>query len=203
LWPKRGPAQEPGSRKAPVNISDADVAQLVEQPIRNRQVIGSSPIVGSSFPSAPKSLSALVIATINIFDFRNGQYMATVPSRCGPVFLKGGGMKKLSMLAALGLVVLVSLSVAAQDVPKPQDGSKTQHVKAIRISGKVSDDGTRFVQDTNQKVWLVSNLETLKGYEGQQAVLRGRIEDTNKIQVLSIRSLGTYTANSGDSAFRR
>jgi hypothetical protein len=25
----------------------ADVAQLVEQPIRNRQVIGSSPIVGS------------------------------------------------------------------------------------------------------------------------------------------------------------
>ena len=29
----------------------ADVAQLVEQPIRNRQVIGSSPIVGSNhFP---------------------------------------------------------------------------------------------------------------------------------------------------------
>ena len=26
---------------------EADVAQLVEQPIRNRQVIGSSPIVGS------------------------------------------------------------------------------------------------------------------------------------------------------------
>ena len=28
--------------------NQADVAQLVEQPIRNRQVIGSSPIVGSS-----------------------------------------------------------------------------------------------------------------------------------------------------------
>ncbi len=27
----------------------ADVAQLVEQPIRNRQVTGSSPVVGSSF----------------------------------------------------------------------------------------------------------------------------------------------------------
>ena len=27
----------------------ADVAQLVEQPIRNRQVSGSSPLVGSSF----------------------------------------------------------------------------------------------------------------------------------------------------------
>ena len=31
-----------------VNSEEADVAQLVEQPIRNRQVIGSSPIVGSS-----------------------------------------------------------------------------------------------------------------------------------------------------------
>jgi hypothetical protein len=31
----------------------ADVAQLVEQPIRNRQVSGSSPLVGSSFPPPP------------------------------------------------------------------------------------------------------------------------------------------------------
>ena len=30
------------------NRREADVAQLVEQSIRNRQVIGSSPIVGSS-----------------------------------------------------------------------------------------------------------------------------------------------------------
>jgi hypothetical protein len=30
------------------NRADADVAQLVEQSIRNRQVIGSSPIVGST-----------------------------------------------------------------------------------------------------------------------------------------------------------
>lgn len=29
--------------------AEADVAQLVEQSIRNRQVIGSSPIVGSIF----------------------------------------------------------------------------------------------------------------------------------------------------------
>jgi hypothetical protein len=31
------------------NLGEADVAQLVEQSIRNRQVIGSSPIVGSTF----------------------------------------------------------------------------------------------------------------------------------------------------------
>jgi hypothetical protein len=34
---------------------EADVAQLVEQPIRNRQVSGSSPLVGSiSFPPRPQ-----------------------------------------------------------------------------------------------------------------------------------------------------
>ncbi|SRR5581483_636765 len=32
---------------------EADVAQLVEQSIRNRQVIGSSPIVGSMFNNGP------------------------------------------------------------------------------------------------------------------------------------------------------
>ena len=30
--------------------SDAGIAQLVEQLIRNQQVVGSSPIPGSSFP---------------------------------------------------------------------------------------------------------------------------------------------------------
>src|SRR5271165_6345188 len=32
-------------------LCKADVAQLVEQPIRNRQVSGSSPLVGSSLPA--------------------------------------------------------------------------------------------------------------------------------------------------------
>jgi hypothetical protein len=36
------------SRNSSYNRAEADVAQLVEQSIRNRQVIGSSPIVGSS-----------------------------------------------------------------------------------------------------------------------------------------------------------
>ena len=35
----------------------ADVAQLVEQPIRNRQVSGSSPLVGSRFLTAYHHLS--------------------------------------------------------------------------------------------------------------------------------------------------
>ena len=46
------------------NRNTADVAQLVEQSIRNRQVIGSSPIVGSSnffcFATCPPYLVGVV-----------------------------------------------------------------------------------------------------------------------------------------------
>jgi hypothetical protein len=45
-------------RFAPAHLesSQADVAQLVEQSIRNRQVIGSSPIVGSILSTAYSSV---------------------------------------------------------------------------------------------------------------------------------------------------
>ncbi len=46
------------------NRNIADVAQLVEQSIRNRQVIGSSPIVGSSKP-----LRILYFPTCMTFQF--------------------------------------------------------------------------------------------------------------------------------------
>ena len=36
-----------------INTNQADVAQLVEQPIRNRQVSGSSPLVGSILSKTP------------------------------------------------------------------------------------------------------------------------------------------------------
>ena len=43
--------------RRPFPIFQADVAQLVEQSIRNRQVIGSSPIVGSTADAPAAFLS--------------------------------------------------------------------------------------------------------------------------------------------------
>ncbi|HXZ31809.1 MAG TPA: hypothetical protein VEH30_05980 [Terriglobales bacterium] len=112
-------------------------------------------------------------------------------------------MKKLPLLAITGVVLLGSLSLAAQDAANLQKTSPRQHAKAIRISGKVSDDGARFV-DTDQRVWLVTNPEMLKGYEGKQAAVRAqRGVDSNTIQVLSIKRPVSCTANWSDSAFRR
>jgi hypothetical protein len=56
-------------RTPAATTSQADVAQLVEQPIRNRQVIGSSPIVGS-IPTPFKQVS-LRIFQVEIPEFRN------------------------------------------------------------------------------------------------------------------------------------
>jgi hypothetical protein len=110
-------------------------------------------------------------------------------------------------MAVAGCMLLGSMSLVGQDSSKPQinlKNSQARHAKAIRISGKVSDDGTRVVEDRNQKVWVIGNVDAMKGFEGQKAVLRGRTEpETNTIQVLSIQGLGTYSANSWDSAFRR
>jgi hypothetical protein len=57
--PAAAPKKERGSARMLVGLplSDAGVAQLVEQLIRNQQVIGSSPIAGSSFPETIRDLS--------------------------------------------------------------------------------------------------------------------------------------------------
>jgi hypothetical protein len=49
LQSKTSTLTESAERGALVRELEADVAQLVEQLIRNQQVIGSSPIVGSRF----------------------------------------------------------------------------------------------------------------------------------------------------------
>ena len=60
------------------NLEQADVAQLVEQSIRNRQVIGSSPIVGST-KFLPVMHLAAALAAITLVGVVN--CVVTVPLR--------------------------------------------------------------------------------------------------------------------------
>lgn len=130
--------------------------------------------------------------------------------QCGPdVGLDSpeGGSMKISRLGTLAFVLLLGASVMAQDISTRQMAQKTSHsrqTKIVRLTGKVSDDGTRFVEGASQRVWLIKNLEMLKGYEGQLAILKGEtVRDSNGLQVLSIAHQVSYAANWGDSAFRR
>jgi hypothetical protein len=48
--------------RSPACFFQADVAQLVEQPIRNRQVSGSSPLVGSNKTTICDLIATAVLA---------------------------------------------------------------------------------------------------------------------------------------------
>ena len=57
------------SQNRSYNRFEADVAQLVEQSIRNRQVIGSSPIVGSTFSITYRQSVHLLLHNCCTFEF--------------------------------------------------------------------------------------------------------------------------------------
>jgi hypothetical protein len=114
---------------------------------------------------------------------------------------------KTSRLWGLACCLTLSIAGVAQQGAAPQvqqKTSRTHSAKTVRLSGKVSDDGTRFIESISQRVWLIKNIDALKGFESQQASLRGRVDaDTNLIQVLSITGAASHSAHLSDSAFRR
>ena len=113
-------------------------------------------------------------------------------------------MKKKPILLASMAVALMCLTTAAQDSAKVQRSSHPRTGKVIRISGKLSNDCASFADEADHRIWVIANSEILKGYEGQELVLRGRVGiEGNRLEVTSVRAQPTYTANSRDSAFRR
>src|SRR5690348_14263526 len=101
-------------------------------------------------------------------------------------------MKKL-MLISFALALVMSLLALAQEATKPgemkQETPKAEKAspKAGSLSGKVSADGTTFV-DKDNKSWTVSNPEALKGHEGHEVTLKAH-EDAakNEIHVVSVK----------------
>jgi hypothetical protein len=121
--------------------------------------------------------------------------------------VRSGGQMNTAKLWVLAFCLLLSIGTMAQDattsaaVPK---AAQARHAKTVRLTGKVSDDGTRFVDDASRRVWIIKNIEALKGFESQLAFLRGRVDgETNLVQVLSITVQQSHTAHLSDSAFRR
>ncbi len=113
-------------------------------------------------------------------------------------------MRKSTLFACVAIVVACCVLVPAQDAPQKQTNFHSQHAKTVRVSGKVSGDARLFADDSSQKLWVLTNSEMLKGFEGQSVVLRGRVgTESNQLHVLRVERQVSYTANWGDSAFRR
>ena len=96
-------------------------------------------------------------------------------------------MRKLLMTIVVGLGLLTSLTLVAQDTMK-QDNTKADASAKATITGKISDDGKTFVSDKDGKSWTISNPDAVKGHEGHHVTLKAHVSaDTNEVNVISLK----------------
>jgi pentapeptide MXKDX repeat protein len=120
----------------------------------------------------------------------------------GANFQAPGGIMRKVICRLMGICV-VALSVAAlaqsgdtmkQDTMQgdqmKHDNMKADNMsnKAVSVSGKVSDDGKMFMSDKDNKNWLISNPETVKGHEGHHVTVKAHLDPAkNEIHVTSVK----------------
>jgi len=97
-------------------------------------------------------------------------------------------MKKL-MIISFALALLMSAVAVAQYGAQQPDNSKTApSLKAVSVTGKISDDGKMFVSDKDSKSWTISNPDAVKGHEGHHVTLQAHVyADKNEVHVVSLK----------------
>ena len=107
-------------------------------------------------------------------------------------------MKRL-VLSFLAVPLLLAVPAAGQN-------HRREKSKFISISGRVSEDGKSLITKKGEP-WSVTNPDALAGHESQQVKIKCQVSVASRdIRVLSVQTVATqikYTANPGDSAFRR
>ena len=113
-------------------------------------------------------------------------------------------MSKPILLASMAVALMWCLTTTAQDFANAQGSSQKKPGRLVRVSGKLSNNGETLTDNADHRMWVIANSGTLRGYEGQDLILRGRVGlQSNRLDVISVKPQSTYTANWGDSAFRR
>jgi hypothetical protein len=97
-------------------------------------------------------------------------------------------MKKL-MIISFALALLMSAVAVAQYGAQQSDDSKSgMSMKAVSVTGKISDDGKTFVGDKDSKSWTISNPDAIKGHEGHHVTLQAHLDaDKNEVHVVSLK----------------
>lgn len=98
-------------------------------------------------------------------------------------------MKKLVTIG-FALSLLLCGFAAAQDSMK-QDNMKADSSKAMKVTGKISDDGKSFVSDKDGKTWTITNPDAVKGHEGHHVTLTAHVyADKGEVHVMSLKMAG-------------
>jgi hypothetical protein len=120
-------------------------------------------------------------------------------------------MKK-SLFAVLAIATFLPATSLAQHSSKAAESKHSDSTagkpstKAVTITGQISADGKTLVSETDD-IWAVSNPGVMQGLEGQQVLVKCQVNTAkNEIHVFWVKAVlqnTKYTANRGDSAFRR
>jgi hypothetical protein len=96
-------------------------------------------------------------------------------------------MRKL-MKIFFALSLLMSVVAVAQDTMKQDNMKADTSAKAVKVTGKISDDGKTFVSDKDSKSWTISNPDAVKGHEGHHVTLTAHVyADKNEVHVMSLK----------------
>jgi hypothetical protein len=96
-------------------------------------------------------------------------------------------MKKL-ITVFFALSLLMCVVTVAQDTMKQDNMKADASAKAVKVTGKISDDGKTFVSDKDSKSWTIQNPDAIKGHEGHHVTLSAHVyADKGEVHVISLK----------------
>jgi hypothetical protein len=96
-------------------------------------------------------------------------------------------MKKL-ITVFFALSLLMCGVTVAQYGTKQDDMKADASAKAVKVTGKISDDGKTFVGDKDSKSWTIQNPDAIKGHEGHHVTLSAHVyADKGEVHVVSLK----------------
>jgi hypothetical protein len=137
-------------------------------------------------------------------------FMMATPQH--PFFEYKGCTMKNPLFAILAVAAFLPVTSLAQHSSKAAESKHSDltagksPTKAVTITGQISADGKTLVSEADD-IWAVSNPGVMHGLEGQKVLVKCQTNTSkSEIHVFWVKAVlqnTKYTANRGDSAFRR
>jgi hypothetical protein len=97
-------------------------------------------------------------------------------------------MKKLMTISFVLALLMSAVALAQYGSQQPDTGKSGTSMKAVSITGTISDDGKMFVSDEDGKSWTISNPDAVKGHEGHHVILQAQVNaDKGEVHVMSLK----------------
>jgi len=125
---------------------------------------------------------------------------ATTAAASAPVATTPAATTTTTTTAAAPAVVAATTPVAAAkpaepaatpvmaSETKPLPNTAPASLKAVKVTGKIGDDGKTFVNDKDSKSWTVANPDAVKGHEGHHVTLTAHLDTTkSEVEIVSLK----------------